>query len=337
MATCRRSAASTRRSKASSTSAPPRGLTGTQGVLIPHANVQHLMLREDVVDACAAGRFAVYPVATIDEGIALLTGLPAGERGADGPIRPAASIGASRTGCGPSPASAEISPARATAAEHPPISHAEGNPTASSGSCCGLQPGAHDRTMQLAVELADLLHLDLLGLFLEDSSLRDLAGIPFSREFRPLGGGWHAIDLSRLSHDFELAARNIERKFMDAAKRLSTGCQFEIARGPMAETFASVSRSDDIVMIVEPRSPAERATQQFAWLLEGAFRSAAAVMLVPPHIARTKGPVVAIATSSDDPSILAAAAIAFAAKEELVIIETDGLDADDPQHPQACR
>lgn len=198
----------------------------------------------------------------------------------------------------------------------------------------GLQPGAHDRAMQLAVELADLLHLDLLGLFLEDSNLHDFAGIPFSREFRTPGGGWHAIDLPQLAHDFELAARSIERKLMGAARRLSTGCQFEIARGPMAKTFAAVSRSDDIVMIVEPRSPAERATQQFAWLLEGAFRSAAAVMLVPPHIARTKGPVIAIANSSDDPSILAAAAIAFAAKEELVIIENNGLDADDPHIPQ---
>lgn len=68
-----------------------RGLTGTQGVLIPKANVQHLMLREDIVEAAAAGTFAVYPVATIDEGIALLTGISAGVRGADG-LFPAGSI-----------------------------------------------------------------------------------------------------------------------------------------------------------------------------------------------------------------------------------------------------
>ena len=61
-----------------------RGLNGKQGVLIPIANVQHLMLRQGVIEACAAGRFAVYPIARIDEGIALLTGRPAGERGADG-------------------------------------------------------------------------------------------------------------------------------------------------------------------------------------------------------------------------------------------------------------
>jgi predicted ATP-dependent protease len=65
-----------------------RGLTGTQGVVIPQANVQHLMLRKDVIEACAAGRFAVYPIATINDGIALLTGLAAGERCADGNYPP---------------------------------------------------------------------------------------------------------------------------------------------------------------------------------------------------------------------------------------------------------
>ncbi|HUT49592.1 MAG TPA: AAA family ATPase [Alphaproteobacteria bacterium] len=60
------------------------GLTGRQGVLIPATNTKHLMLRHDVVEACDAGRFAVYPIATIDRGIALLTGVQAGQRGADG-------------------------------------------------------------------------------------------------------------------------------------------------------------------------------------------------------------------------------------------------------------
>jgi hypothetical protein len=174
-----------------------------------------------------------------------------------------------------------------------------------------------------------LLHLDLLGLFLEDPSLRDLASIPFAREFRPLGGGWQMIELDRLSHDLELAARSIERMFTRAAKHLATRYQFEVARGPTAKTIATISRTDDIIMIVEPISPAERATQQFSWLMEAAFRSAAAVMLVPPNIIRAKGPVVAIATSPDDSSIHIAAAIAIVAQEELVIIEADGHDAED--------
>jgi len=61
-----------------------RGLTGAEGVLIPASNVKHLMLREDVVEAARAGRFHVWAVRSVDEGIALLTGLPAGERDADG-------------------------------------------------------------------------------------------------------------------------------------------------------------------------------------------------------------------------------------------------------------
>lgn len=57
-----------------------RGLSGDQGVLIPAANVQHLMLRQDVVQAVADRRFAVYAVADIDQGIELLTGIEAGRR-----------------------------------------------------------------------------------------------------------------------------------------------------------------------------------------------------------------------------------------------------------------
>jgi predicted ATP-dependent protease len=53
------------------------GLTGTQGVMIPKSNVRHLVLRDDVIEAIAAGQFHIYPVATIDEGIALLSGRPA--------------------------------------------------------------------------------------------------------------------------------------------------------------------------------------------------------------------------------------------------------------------
>ncbi|HSP93559.1 MAG TPA: ATP-binding protein [Thermoanaerobaculia bacterium] len=61
-----------------------RGLTGEQGVLIPAANVQHLMLRADVVEAAAAGRFHVFPVDSVDRAIELMTGLSAGERDASG-------------------------------------------------------------------------------------------------------------------------------------------------------------------------------------------------------------------------------------------------------------
>jgi predicted ATP-dependent protease len=59
-------------------------LTGDQGVLIPDSNVKHLMLRHDVVKAAEEGRFHIYPVETVDDAVALLTNVPAGERQSDG-------------------------------------------------------------------------------------------------------------------------------------------------------------------------------------------------------------------------------------------------------------
>jgi predicted ATP-dependent protease len=56
------------------------GLTGSQGVMIPAANVDDLMLRKDVVQAAADGKFRIYSVRTIEEGIEILTGAPAGVR-----------------------------------------------------------------------------------------------------------------------------------------------------------------------------------------------------------------------------------------------------------------
>jgi predicted ATP-dependent protease len=61
-----------------------RGLTGGEGVLIPSANKRHLMLRGDVIDEVAAGHFHIYPVDTIDQGLEILTGMPAGRRDATG-------------------------------------------------------------------------------------------------------------------------------------------------------------------------------------------------------------------------------------------------------------
>ncbi len=61
-----------------------KGLDGTQGALIPASNIQNLMLKEEIIEAAKAGRFRIYPVKTIDEGIEVLTGVPAGRRREDG-------------------------------------------------------------------------------------------------------------------------------------------------------------------------------------------------------------------------------------------------------------
>jgi predicted ATP-dependent protease len=61
-----------------------QGFNDRQGVVLPASNAQHLMLRAEVVEAVAAGRFRVVAVETVDDALEALTGLPAGERGGDG-------------------------------------------------------------------------------------------------------------------------------------------------------------------------------------------------------------------------------------------------------------
>jgi lon-related putative ATP-dependent protease len=65
-----------------------KGLTGKQGVLIPAENVEDLMLRDEVIEAVAKGHFHIYPVATIEQGIEILTGVHAGKNRASGKFDP---------------------------------------------------------------------------------------------------------------------------------------------------------------------------------------------------------------------------------------------------------
>ena len=61
-----------------------RGLNGKHGVIIPKVNVRHLMLKQELVDAAAAGKFHVYAVDHVEQAMELLTDLPVGQSDADG-------------------------------------------------------------------------------------------------------------------------------------------------------------------------------------------------------------------------------------------------------------
>jgi predicted ATP-dependent protease len=65
-----------------------KGLTGEQGVMIPESNMSNLMLKEAVIDAVREGKFHIWAIRTIDEGIERLTGVPAGQRNEDGDFEP---------------------------------------------------------------------------------------------------------------------------------------------------------------------------------------------------------------------------------------------------------
>jgi len=190
----------------------------------------------------------------------------------------------------------------------------------------GLEHHASRHGLPLAVDVARLLDLDLLGMFIEEESLLRMAGLPFIREFSALRG-WRAVEGEQIARELRAAAASAQRLFAEAVKDLRTASAFDIFHGSMVEAIAAHARPDDIVILSAPAAAGEYSASQFPRLIETALDAAAGVLLIPRQIARHAGDVVAIATRPDDPSIRVAVDIARAAKEELVIVELHEEDA----------
>jgi hypothetical protein len=185
----------------------------------------------------------------------------------------------------------------------------------------GLPQSTSDyATLRATAELAELLRLSLVATFVEDESLTNIAGLPFARELRMLGGGWQPIEMEKLAAEMAGTAATAQRVFADVVQHCSIETSFSLAKGSPAAVIGSIATSEDIIVVIEPRNPAERFTQQFTELVAAAFRANASVMIIPNRISRSTGPVVAVAVGPEDPSIPAALGIAAAAREKLIIV-----------------
>ena len=177
---------------------------------------------------------------------------------------------------------------------------------------------AESPATRLAMEFAELLGAELLGLFIEDIGLRRFSAMPFAREIHALGGDWRGVEPERFRGDLELAAARAERRFAEAAGRQFQG-RLQVVRGGAA-ALAEYSRVGDILVLRAP-SAADWFAEPQASLLEAALRSPAGVLLAPRRLQLPRGGVTALATSADDPAVAAARAIAEAAGEPLDVIE----------------
>lgn len=192
-----------------------------------------------------------------------------------------------------------------------------------------LPQSTHDyAAVSAAAQLAGLLGASMVATFVQDAELADVAALPCVRELRPLGGGWHPIEGPQLARQLDQAAATARRLFHDAVRAVRIEASFNVASGPV-EGVGSTVAADDIIVIIEPRNPVERITQQFSRLVDAAFGAAAAVMVVPSRIARTAGPIAAVISGPDDPSVRTAIAIAAAAKERVIALGPSGSDARD--------
>lgn len=187
----------------------------------------------------------------------------------------------------------------------------------------GLPHSAADYSaVHTAVDLAELLQVDLLAAFIADATLLGLTGIPAVRELQPLKRGWHPIDLEQLTQDLERAAEDARRRFTETIRSRTIEARFDVLQG--SDAIAALVQADDIVTIIEPKHPVERITQQFTTFVDAAFKADAAVLVLPSRLVRATGPIVAVVVAHDDPSISAALAIAAIVKERLIVVNVAG-------------
>lgn len=178
--------------------------------------------------------------------------------------------------------------------------------------------------VEVATKLAECLGVQCLGTFIVEPAISTLGVRRGAQEFQSAAVGWQPIEQEKLARDIEDAVTEARRRFSAAAERRSTEAVFHLVHGVAAEIVASLARDDDIVVMIEPRHPADRITRQFRDFTEAAFQASASVMLLPSRVLRQDGPIVAVATVADDAAIEAAAHVADAMHEPLVIINATG-------------
>ena len=176
--------------------------------------------------------------------------------------------------------------------------------------------------LDVAARLAELLRLDLVGLFIVDERLQRAAEYPAAREFVSGLEGWRPLNPDQLRQELDVAALWAEHALSSraSARKLTSG--FRILAGDLSQTLVSFSTASDILVVPAPSAGTANLTRSSSFLSEAAIRSVAAVLLLPPVPAPLRGAVVAIANSPEDRSIQVASAIAAAANEKLIIIET---------------
>lgn len=172
-----------------------------------------------------------------------------------------------------------------------------------------------------AADLAERLNIQFLAALIADSSVRALVDSPAARELRLVEKNWQTIDRLHLLEDIESAATIARRRVAESTQGRSLDVRFEIIQ---VDAVGPLIRADDLVVVIDPAHPAERITRQFTCLLDAAVRTAAAVLVLPTQAGRTAGPVVALATSSQDPSLRIGLQVAFALRERLIVELSQG-------------
>lgn len=183
-----------------------------------------------------------------------------------------------------------------------------------------LRPGRLDRTaLRAAAELARLLDVEILGIFVEDQSVVGAANLPFARELQLPARDWRPVNAERLSAELQAAAEHARLLLLREGEAAGISCRFMVRRGDPATTIASLCGFHDIVAIAEPEEAIERLTDTAGRVRNAALSSEATVLLLPSRPSRSTGPVVTLVAAIDDPALAIAAHLAAASYAPLVV------------------
>lgn len=182
--------------------------------------------------------------------------------------------------------------------------------------------------VEAATELAECLGMQCLGAFVVEPAISSLSARSGAQEFRSTATGWQPVAQERLVQDLEEVVEAARRRFAAAARRGGADAIFQLLHGGAGQTLMSLVHRDDIIVMIEPRHPADRITHQFRNVTRAAFDASSSVMLVPSRILRRQGPVVAIATVPNDRTVDVAADVASRMREPLFIVNATGAPID---------
>ena len=187
--------------------------------------------------------------------------------------------------------------------------------------------------MKHAAEMARLMGLEMLGVFVEDEAVLDTASFPFVREFRLHSHEWHPMDPSNVETEFRHAASTAKRMLDSATKAQGVPCEFQVRRGNPSNVVAELLCPTDIVVLAQPKLGPSELTQSFLRAWRTACGSAASVLLLPPEPVRSRGVVVAIA--GGERAVRTATHIAEIANETLLLLAPpDALESVTIQLPE---
>ena len=177
--------------------------------------------------------------------------------------------------------------------------------------------------IEAAAMLAQLLALELRGVFVEDEALLALSAHPFARELRLPAHAWSPLETQEVAAGLDATAARLRRLLEAQGARLGIPAAFEVLRGDAGACIAGLCCGADILALGTPESAAGRSFGTFPRAWRAALGSPASVLLLPSRLARRRGPVALVASDGEAEAV--ALRLAAATGEGLLILEAPGM------------